>query len=299
MIAPPPDRRPGVPPAEVDISDDLVRGLLRRQHPDLADLPIRLHGSGWDNTTYRLGSGLAVRLPRRLLAVDLIRNEQRWLPQLARRLPVPISVPVRVGVPDLGYPWPWNVVSWVDGVPADEMPLAATEAGRVGAFLRALHQPGPPEAPRNAFRGGRLADREETMALRLPRLDSARLGVPPAQVRHSWEAAKQVPVDRPAVWLHGDIHPRNVLVAGGELAAVVDWGDLCVGDPATDLAAAWMLFDNEAHGDLATAYGPMSAQTWERARGWALLFGVLLVDSGSDDDAWADTGRLVLRRVLS
>ena len=96
MIAPPPDRRPGVPPAEVDISDDLVRGLLRRQHPDLADLPIRLHGSGWDNTTYRLGSGLAVRLPRRLLAVDLIRNEQRWLPEITPMLPIPAPTPLRI-----------------------------------------------------------------------------------------------------------------------------------------------------------------------------------------------------------
>jgi aminoglycoside phosphotransferase (APT) family kinase protein len=42
-------------------------------------------------------------------------------------------------------------------------------------------------------------------------------------------------------------HPRNILVDRGRLSAVIDWGDVTRGDPATDLAAIWMLFPSRAH----------------------------------------------------
>jgi aminoglycoside phosphotransferase (APT) family kinase protein len=48
--------------------------------------------------------------------------------------------------------------------------------------------------------------------------------------------------DGPPIWLHGDLHPFNLVVNQGRLSAVIDFGDLCAGDPATDLAVAWMLF---------------------------------------------------------
>jgi aminoglycoside phosphotransferase (APT) family kinase protein len=60
------------PSADVVIDPALVHALLRAQHPDLADLSLVLVGEGWDNQLYRLGNSLAVRLPRRALAADLI-----------------------------------------------------------------------------------------------------------------------------------------------------------------------------------------------------------------------------------
>lgn len=48
---------------EIDISAEFVRDLLRDQHPDLADRPVRLGARGWDNQLWRLGDDLAVRLP--------------------------------------------------------------------------------------------------------------------------------------------------------------------------------------------------------------------------------------------
>ncbi|MFB4264654.1 hypothetical protein [Nonomuraea sp. GTA35] len=70
------------PAAEADIDDDLVDRLIRAQHPDLAG-PLTAVANGWDNVIHRLGADLSVRLPRRRVAVDLIVNEQRWLPVLA------------------------------------------------------------------------------------------------------------------------------------------------------------------------------------------------------------------------
>ena len=38
-----------MPAAEVDIDEALVRRLLKEQHPQLSDLPLRLAANGWDN----------------------------------------------------------------------------------------------------------------------------------------------------------------------------------------------------------------------------------------------------------
>src|SRR4029450_5185628 len=101
----------------------LVRALLEAQHPDLAKLPLKDVGSGWDNRLYRLGEALAVRLPQRAVAAPLIEREQRWLPQLAPRLPLPVPIPVRTGEPGCGYPWPWTIVQWRIGESAETAAL--------------------------------------------------------------------------------------------------------------------------------------------------------------------------------
>ena len=146
-----------MPAAEIDIDDGLVRRLLAEQHPDLAALPLAQVAYGWDNAIFRLGADLAVRLPRRQLAADLVANEQRWLPELAPRLPLPVPVPLRIGLPSGDYPWNWTVVAWYDGEVAADIALVdpIVDAQRLGRFVRALHTPAPADAPINAFLRGR------------------------------------------------------------------------------------------------------------------------------------------------
>ncbi|MCP3994175.1 MAG: aminoglycoside phosphotransferase family protein [bacterium] len=290
---------PGIPPAEVTITDDLVAQLLEDQHPDLAGKDLRLFGSGWDNTTYRLGADLAVRMPRRQLGADMMGKELRWVSELALKLPLPVGAPLRVGRPALGYPWPWSIVEWIEGVSAEMTAPAPSEATRLGGFLRALHTSAPASAPVNPWRGGALADRAFSVEQRLERLRPEDITVPARRVAEVWEKAKAVPLGASEpVWLHGDLHPRNVIVRGERIEAVIDWGDLCVGDPATDVAAAWLLFPNGSHSQFRDAYGSIPSDTWERARGWAVFFGVVMVDAGRiDDDRWAECGRVALERA--
>ena len=129
-----------MPAAEVEVSPDLVRRLLADQHPDLARLPVEFLANGWDNELYRVGDGLVARLPRRALGAEIIKNEQRWLPGLARRLPLPIPYPERTGVPGCGYPYSWSVVPYLPGVPAAQASSfdPAGAAAAVGGFLGAL-----------------------------------------------------------------------------------------------------------------------------------------------------------------
>ena len=164
----------GTPPAEVEVDEALVAALVADQHPRYAGLPVRFFEFGWDNFTYRLGDDYCVRLPRRRAAVDLLANEQRCLPALAVRLPLPVPSPIALGRPGRGFPWIWSIVPWIEGASADLAPPDSGEAPTLAAFLRALHEPASDAAPVNPMRGVSLAAREERMAAVLSAPQGAR-----------------------------------------------------------------------------------------------------------------------------
>jgi len=287
------------PPAEVDVSVSLVRELLAAQHPDLAGLPLQLLANGWDNVLFRLGSELVVRLPRRSLAAALVEHEQTWLPVLAPRLPLPIPAPVRVGQPALGYPWRWSVLPHLRGETAAAAQFAdpSDAATALGRFLRALHEPAAGDAPANPFRGVPLAQRDEAFRQRLESLHGA---IDVDAVTRVWSGALERPVwSGPAVWLHGDLHPANLLVDGGVLSAVIDFGDLTAGDPATDLAVAWMAFSARDRAIVRTAYGRADDDTWARARGWACALALAFFAHSADNPLMAGIGTRTIEAVLT
>lgn len=288
----------GTPAAEYAIDCELVATLLAAQHPDLAHLPLQLVDAGWDNALFRLGDRLAVRLPRRAVAATLIEHEQTWLPRLADRLTLPVPAPCRVGSPAHGYPWRWSVVRWLPGAAADQHEPHASQAQPFAAFLRSLHVPAPADAPPNPFRGVPLRQRAAAVEERMQRLARMTDLITP-QIMCIWHAAVHAPLDLPPTWLHGDLHPRNVLVENGVITGIIDWGDITAGDPATDLAAIWMLFaDPHARHAALAAYANLSDATLQRARGWAIMFGVMLLDTGLvDNPRHAVIGERTLRRV--
>jgi aminoglycoside phosphotransferase (APT) family kinase protein len=287
------------PAADIAIDAALVHALLAEQHPDLAVLPLCPAASGWDNEMYRLGDQLCVRLPRRTVAASLLQNEQRWLPLLSEMLPLPVPAALRIGRPSARFPWCWSVVPWLKGKPADLAEPHPDQAPLLAGFLRALHQPAPPDAPRNPFRGCVLADRAVALDRRAARVQ-ARTTLFTGAVRSVWEQALTAPIDVEPTWIHGDLHPQNVLVEEGRLSAVIDWGDMAAGDPATDLACIWMLLSGADRRRQAMAScGPMSIHTLTRARGWAVLLATILIDTGLDGDArFLAIGERTLRRVI-
>ena len=291
------------PPAEVDVDADLVRRLLAVQHGDLAELPLTLLANGWDNVLFRLGGDLVVRLPRRSLAAALVEHEQTWLPLLAPRLPLPTPAPTRLGKPALGYPWRWSVVPFLPGEIAARAPFArpAEAAATLGAFLRALHVVAPAEAPRNPFRGIPLAQRDEVFRRRLSELAGAdEVTFDVDAVAHVWDdALARPPSSGPAMWLHGDLHPANLLVHGGSLSAVIDFGDLTAGDPATDLAVAWMAFERADRAVFRATYGKADDDTWARARGWACGLALAFLAHSADNPLMATIGNRALDAVLA
>ncbi len=287
----------GTPDAEVAIDEGQVRLLLRDQKPELAELPIQPFASGWDNVAFRVGAAVIARLPRREAAVPGARNEQQWLPQLAPRLSMPVPAPFFVGQPGRGVPWSWSLVPWLPGDTADLDPPAPHEAERFGDFLKELHRPAGPEAPRNPYRGVPLASRAATAAERFASIER-KTDALTDEVKQAWATALDTPPAQEDRWLHGDLHPRNVLVEAGRLSGVIDWGDLCAGDVAVDLAAAWMLFEErDARRRLLDRYGATDDER-RRARGSAAFFGAMLLDVGLVDDPRHEAiGRSILRRI--
>lgn len=287
------------PPADVVVTTGLVRRLLRDQHPDLAGLPLRRLGTGWDNVVLRLGRELTVRVPRRQLGAALVGTELRWLPHLAPRLPIAVPEPVRAGPPAVGYPYPWAVCRFVAGRPVAADPLvgraglAAAEA--LAGVLVALHEPAPADAPRNPLRGVPLEQRTEPFARAVAELPSGLRG--PAE--RVWAQVVDLPGGTgPARWLHGDLHGLNVLVVRNRISGVIDWGDVCAGDPATDLACGWLMLDRAGRERL-RALVAVDEDTWQRGRGWALYLSVMFLAHSAGAPVHHELGRRGLAEVLA
>jgi aminoglycoside phosphotransferase (APT) family kinase protein len=251
----------------------LARRLVDSQFPQWSELPVRgVELDGWDNRTFRLGDDLTVRLPSGDWYAEQVEKEQRWLPVLAPRLPLPIPTPVARGEPDAGYPYAWSVYRWLDGTPAVTAPVADLEnfATTLAAFLVALQSvdatDGPPPGRHNFFRGGPLATYEAEAVSAIEALGDE---IPRATVQRVWEDAMRTTWQREPVWLHGDVAAGNLLVRDGRLAAVIDFGCSGVGDPACDMVIAWTFLSGASRDRFRAARG-VDAATWSRGRGWGL-----------------------------
>lgn len=285
------------PIAEVKIDKTLIQNLLKTQFPQLAHLKIEFLDAGWDNENYRLGTEYLIRLPRRKVAVQLLLNEINWLPNLQGKLPIPIPAPIFCGQPNQQYPWQWSIIPWQDGKSANLNPPDETEAFALVRFLKALHQKNPKNAPENHSRGVPLSEKIADIQERMKRLKKKTTLITP-RIEQLLATALNTPFDTQKYLLHGDLHPRNIVVHQGKIAAIIDWGDITDGDVATDLASLWMLFANPTVRQAALAKYGTTPELINRAIGWAIFFGVILLDTGLEGNAQhAAIGEFTLRNI--
>jgi aminoglycoside phosphotransferase (APT) family kinase protein len=290
---------------KADITPRVVAGLVAEQFPQWAALPVeRVEIDGWDNTTFRLGAELSVRLPSADWYVAQVDKEHRWLPFLASHLPLPIPEPVALGRPGGEFPRPWSIYRWIEGDPAslasvvDLTGLAADLAGFLAALYALDAAGGPPPGWHNSFRGASLRTFVAEMEEKSRPVDAVRSielladEIDAETATEVWEAALDSEWDRPPVWVHGDVGASNLLVAGGRLGAVIDFGCAAVGDPACDLVMAWNFFDDESRAEFRRRL-PFDDATWARARGWALwktLITILRARGAGEDASDAARG---------
>ncbi len=263
---------------EVRTDADLVRRLLEQQFPDWAGLPIeRVPSAGSDHVLYRLGTELVARLPRKKGVDAQVDKEREWLPRLASSLPAELPVPIARGTPGAGYPFFWSVYGWLEGEnpPVHGVGNArlATDLARfVDALRRIDPAGGPPAGEQNFFRGAPLPVRDGPVRTALAELDGV---IDTTAAAAAWDWGLRVrPWPGPAVWVHGDLTPENILVRDGRLAAVIDFGCLGVGDPGCDLMVAWTVLSADARAVFRAA-SDVDDATWERGRGWALSTGLI------------------------
>jgi aminoglycoside phosphotransferase (APT) family kinase protein len=259
---------------EIVASEDAVRSLLDGRW---ADLPITPAGAGTDNTMYRLGPDLLVRLPRTAeKAVSLVK-ELAWLPRLAPLLPLPIPSPVLTGAPTPDFPLPWAIYRWIEGVEVGPATVGdwAAFGSDLASFVSSLHRVDLMGATRTGdlswYRGGSLSACD-TWITRCIEDCRSLVDLDVDTLLSLWRAAVALPdPTAPHVWLHGDLRPANLLARAGRLHAVVDFGCLSIGRPDAEHAMVWDLppAARSSYRDALSLEEP----TWQRARAWAIAEG--------------------------
>ena len=287
-----------LPDAPHDMTPAQVRALLTAQMPDLAELGVKRVGSnGADHSLFRLGTGFVARFPRLFHAEGQISTQARWLPRLSQDVALEVPLTLRFGLPGFGYPFRWTVLPWLPGHAAFTGPLDQTRAaGTLAGFLQQLQaHPTPEGAPQ---RGS--ADRlEERFASLVASIGQFQGEADPRLLAQVATGMRKLPRhEGPAVWVHGDLHPLNLLASRGQLSGVIDWGGLGVGDPAIDLMIAWTLFDAPAREIFRTAMDP-DLDAW--ARGRAVAFGkavAAIPQYRRTNPGYCTVMRITLQRIL-
>ncbi len=251
---------------------------------------------------FRLGLRMAIRLPSTGAYAAQVEKEQRWLPQLAPDLPVPIPTPLRRGQPTPEYPFPWSIYGWLNGEAlidaAHVEPMMLAE--ELGSFLRHLRRldttGGPVAGAHNFHRGGPLRVYDGQTRQAITTLDHLIDGSIATRV---WSHAVSTQWEQAPVWVHGDVSAGNLLVEDGRLSAVIDFGCLGIGDPACDLVMAWTFFDAPCRERFRLAVG-LDAATWQRARGWALWKALItFVECRYDDQNKAARQSAIIATLLA
>lgn len=294
------------PNAEL-LNETFVRGLLASQFPEWSDLPIKpVEFDGWDNTTFRLGEDMSIRLPTGDWYAEQVDKEHKWLPRLAPLLPLAIPVALAKGVPTADFPLPWSVYTWIDGEIASRTQIddLTQFAETLAAFLVALQRipadGGPSPGRHNFNRGIPLTTYDPELPHKVPgnwgtkeSIEALRNHIDVTAATEVWESGLESEWEYPPVWIHGDIAPGNLLVRDGRLSAVIDFGCSAVGDPACDLVIAWSFFSGESR----TAFREglkLDDATWARARAWGVWWATMWLEKSIDIDPQAADKRVIV-----
>jgi aminoglycoside phosphotransferase (APT) family kinase protein len=280
--------------AELVVDDSLVRTLLAEQFPEFDASSARLLGEGWDNSVWAVEEAWAFRFPRRAIAIPGVEREIAVLPVLAPLLPVPIPEPCRVGVPSDTFPWPFVGTPLLRGREPADAGLTDHERDQLGSalarFLRTLHSHEtldavdptralPVDFNRRADATVRVARARENLA----HLRDARIWSPPSSIERILSAAELLPTSRAELVLtHGDLHQRHVLVSEGRLAAVIDFGDVCLADPCIDLILSWSLLAPRGRERFFADYGAVTDDQLLRSRLLAIVLDSMLARYAQD-----------------
>jgi aminoglycoside phosphotransferase (APT) family kinase protein len=261
---------------EPDISVELVADLLAAQFPELAALPLRaLRSTGTVNAIVRIGDDLYARLPRMPGWAGDLEREVRWLPWLGPQVPLAIPEPIAAGLPTERFPLPWAIYRWIEGEPYADTAIRDEDqaADDLAQFIGALRRlDAVADAPRAGRQPLRQVDAQARDAFRASDglIDASRAAV-------AWDRALEAPPwDGTPVWIHGDLLRPNLLVRGGAIRAVIDWGAAGVGDPAMDVIPAWAVFGPRGRSRFREAL-QVDDGTWSRARGVALLQAAMII----------------------
>jgi aminoglycoside phosphotransferase (APT) family kinase protein len=254
---------------------DLARKLIAEQFPEYADLPITdVEKQGHDNRTYRLGEHMLIRMPTAAEYALKVPKEQELLPQLAKRLSVSIPAPIKMGKLSTDYPYPFSIYKWLSGKSINLLTLTAQDkeqlAFDLAKFLKELQAitdvEGLGPGQHNWWRGDHVSVYDKGAREQIAELAEI---IDVTRALALWDQACATRWNKQPIWIHGDFAIGNILMDGGKLSAVIDFGGGAVGDPACDLVIAWTYLSGKSR-EIFISKMDMDSDTWLRGRAWAL-----------------------------
>lgn len=274
---------------ELHVTPELARQLIENQFPALRGSDISVLGSGWDNVVYFVASKFFFRFPQRAMAVDGVEREIAALPTF-EKLNFPVPRIRFVGRPDeaRSFPWPFFGYEPIPGKEVCETELTEEKRERLAEplahFLRELHSADMvsklvfqlPEDPLGRMNFSRrvpmtLERLEKLERLKQPlQFEKLRLTLKAALNREKLPTTKVV---------HGDLHFRHLIVdQNANFSGLIDWGDIHLDDPATDLQIVWSFFPPKARNRFLLHYGPMSFEQLLQSRSFSVFMNVALLE---------------------
>jgi aminoglycoside phosphotransferase (APT) family kinase protein len=229
------------------------RSLVARAFPRLALGTFEQVGAGWTSATYLVDGEWIVQVPVDERAGERLLRQIEILPELAHDVSGAVPVPELASADPvaMGY-------RRIDGAPFTDVGEEGVWPERLGRFLYDLHMV-PPE-----FVGMRAVAPEQVREEQRAEIARLRSKVDPLLregERAAFGARLDSYLDDDANWrfapcvTHGDLGPEHVLVTpSGDLAGVIDWEEVGMGDPVADFA--WLLHAAPGPGERALAtYG--------------------------------------------
>ncbi|MCC3315503.1 phosphotransferase [Nocardia africana] len=224
-----------------------VRGALADSPlPELAGGSLRLLGAGLDSVALQLDSAgklYVLRLPQDPHGAEGIAREAGLLPELAPLLPVPIPQFLFTAPNPLG-PGEYCVYPLVPGESLNEADWAgrgllhSDTARTIAELIERIHS-FPVDRARDFgvevtdLRGDFAADLKSVRAEVLPLLDEAEA----AELSGAWHRYldDDANFDFEPTLIHADMSLDHLLISGGRISGLIDFGDVEIGDPDYDL----------------------------------------------------------------
>ncbi|WP_199615030.1 phosphotransferase [Paenibacillus alkalitolerans] len=295
--------------ADWEISEELAQRLIGSQFPQLSSKRIKRLGYGWDNTVFLVEEQYVFRFPRRKVAVDSLRMEGKILPKLKNYISIPYSIPLFFGEGKSDYPAPFLGYPYLSG----KFPIGLTDeqhalsATTLAQFIRKLHEFPLQVAQENGLQHDHrnLTDIALRKARMLEFLSDLSIYITEEEhdaITYYLEQLKTERVTERNVFLHGDLHFKNMLVdEDGKISGIIDWGDMSIGHPACDLNVVYSFLPPHARSDFFREYGEADEETKVLARLIAVFIPMLILMQAIDDkdERVANEARANIKRALA
>lgn len=273
-----------------------IKLLIESQFPEFKNFEIhKIETSGHDNNSYHLGDDFSLRLPSAEAYSTQVIKEHRYLEILQKSISTPITHPLFLGKPSELFPYHFSINKWIDGesVTKDNIQDKNKFAIELAQFLIDLQtcyiKDGILPGTHNFYRGASLSiyHDETLLAIKECKLFNRN------KCLDIWMKANETEFGGVPVWIHGDFEVGNILVKNGHLSAVIDFGNMAIGDPACDYVIAWTYFDKESRKIFFDKLS-LDDNTINRAKAWALWKALITLD----DPKHHESAKYTLNEIL-